>query len=350
MVKSNKPNANLLFILKIILLNLIFFILISTVITYRNSSVSRNAVVENFATIFLSIILEALPFIIIGSIISSLIQVFISEETIAKIVPKNKIIGLFIASIMGIVFPVCECAIVPIVRRLIKKGVPLNIAITFMLAVPIVNPIVLASTYYAFYSMPIMVVLRGVMGLIGALVIGYLIGWLEEGRNPLKESNKVASLHVGCSCGHDHSGHHHEHNHNHKSKIKEIIEHTSSELYDIGKFLILGAFIATVFQVFVSRSYILQLGTNKVYSVFAMIIFAYIISLCSEADAFIARTFLNQFTTGSIAAFLVLGPMIDIKNTLMLASGFKKRFILQLTLLIFAVSFLMSEIVNIIGL
>jgi uncharacterized membrane protein YraQ (UPF0718 family) len=130
----------------------------------------------------------------------------------------------------------------------------------------------------------------------------------------------------------------------------EIIEHTSRELYDIGKFLILGAFISTLFQVFVSRSHILALGNNKVYSVFAMMIFAYVISLCSEADAFIARTFLNQFTTGSITAFLILGPMIDIKNTLMLASGFKKRFILQLTLLIFAVCFIMSEFVNIIGL
>lgn len=345
MIKKHNMNSNFLFILKVILLNLIFFILINIITTYRNSSLSSNAVFQNFSTIFLSIILEAIPFIMLGAIVSSLIQVFISEQTIAKIIPKNKILGLFIAAIMGMIFPVCECAIIPIVRRLIKKGVPLNIAITFMLAVPIVNPIVLASTYYAFNSMPMIVILRGVLGLVGALIIGYLIGWLEEGRNPMKGPKVGTNLDVGCSCGHDHNTHHH-----HKSKVSEIIGHTSSELYDIGKFLILGAFISSLFQVLVSRSYILSIGKNSIYSVLAMMVFAYVISLCSEADAFIARTFLNQFTTGSITAFLILGPMIDIKNTLMLAAGFKKRFILQLTLLIFAVCFLLGEFVNIIGL
>ena len=348
--RKNSYSSCLIFILKVILLIVIHLIVINLIFTYRNSSLGNNAAFQNFSTIFLSIILEALPFIMLGAIISSLIQVFISEQTIAKIIPKNKLLGLFIASIMGMIFPVCECAIIPIVRRLIKKGVPLNIAITFMLAVPIVNPIVLASTYYAFNSMPMMVILRGVLGLVGALIIGYLIGWLEEGRNPMKKDTVGVNLNTGCSCGHDHSGHHHHHNHAHKSKVREIIGHTSSELYDIGKFLILGAFISSLFQVFVSRSYILSIGENRIYSVLAMMIFAYVISLCSEADAFIARTFLNQFTTGSITAFLILGPMIDIKNTLMLAAGFKKRFILQLTLLIFAVCFLLGEFVNIIGL
>lgn len=300
----------------------------------------ENSIFQNFSVIFISIVLEALPFILLGSIISALIQVFVSENTIAKILPKNRFLGLLTASLSGLVFPVCECAIIPITRRLIKKGMPVGMAVSFMLAVPIVNPIVLLSTYYAFHSRPYIVFIRGGLGLIIAVLIGFIIDALQHNKETVR--NFHGEHDNLCSCGHDHN-----HNHNHEgSKFMEVLHHTNEELYDIGKFLILGAFISAFFQTVISRDNILIVGEHPIYSIIAMMLFAYLISLCSEADAFIASTFAGQFTTGSIAAFLLLGPMIDIKNTLMLVSSFKKSFIAKLIFLIFTACFAAGVIIN----
>ena len=170
--------------------NAIIF-LFNIIINFKGdvSSFIQKDYLEGFTIVFLCIILEALPFVMVGAFVASIIQIFVSEQTIAKIIPKNRFVGLIAASLMGIIFPVCECAIVPIMTRLIKKGVPLNIAVTFMLAVPIVNPVVLTSTYYAFPGQTYMVFLRGFLGLISAILIGYLIGIIQDKNNPLK--NKV---------------------------------------------------------------------------------------------------------------------------------------------------------------
>lgn len=301
---------------------------------------------NNFSTIFLSIILEGFPFIIIGSFISSMIQVFISEETIAKVIPKNKFVGVIIASIVGLVFPVCECAIIPIVRRLIKKGLPLSMAVTFMLSVPIINPIVLASTYYAFLGQPAVVFLRAGFGIASAITIGYLIEILYR-RNPLKSG---VFDELQCECGHEHHshGHHHEHHdhqhhdHNKDNRLYEIIGHTNSEVYDVGKLFITGALLAATMQTFIPKSYILSIGKGNLSSIIVMMLLAFVLSICSETDAFIARTFLNQFTMGSIIGFLILGPMLDIKNTLMLAGNFKFGFVIKLIFLIISVCFIMA--------
>lgn len=299
-----------------------------------------NSIIQNFSVIFISIVLEALPFILLGSIISAVIQVFISEDTIAKALPKNKLLGVLAAALSGLIFPVCECAVIPIGRRLIKKGVPLNMAVAFMLSVPIVNPIVLLSTYYAFHGRPYIVLLRGGLGLFIAVAIGMLVDAFQHG----KEALKLSYIDSGnlCSCGYDHTYKKKE------SRFMEVIYHTNSELYDIGKFLILGAFISAFFQTIIERDYVLKLGQHPVYSIIAMMLFAYLISLCSEADAFIASTFLGQFTPGAIIAFLILGPMIDIKNTLMLSSSFKKGFIVKLISLIFIMCFAAGFIVNVV--
>lgn len=313
---------------------------------------------EGFTIIFLSIILEAIPFVMIGTFISSVIQIFVSERTIAKILPQNRFVGLIAASLMGIIFPVCECAIIPIMRRLIQKGVPLYIAVTFMLAVPIVNPVVLASTYYAFSDQTYMMFLRGGLGLVSAILIGHIIGIIQYKDNPLKSNSMYKHIECGCSHNHDHDRHHQSCNHNHNSvsikkrtffsKIFEIIEHTSIELYEVGRFLIMGAFLSALMQTFISRSFIISVGQGKVSSTLVMMTLAYVLSLCSEADAFIAKTFVGQFTTGSIVGFLIFGPMIDIKNTLMLSGAFKMKFVIKLIMIITSVCFIMAMLVNVI--
>ena len=245
------------------------------------------SIMNDFSTIFLSIIFEGIPFILIGALASSIIQIFVSEESIAKIIPKNKVLGVAIASLVGVVFPVCECAIVPITRRLIKKGVPLNIAITFMLSVPIMNPVVLLSTHYAFMGMSYMVIARAMFGIIGAITIGVLIGMLHKdspfkkepvkklkgvirkadnksGHNTVqihKKTNFIKHNHSHTDENHDNCACGHTHNHsNHKNKfirnIEEVISHTSAELYDIGRFFIMGVFLSTCMQVFVPKAFI----------------------------------------------------------------------------------------------
>jgi uncharacterized membrane protein YraQ (UPF0718 family) len=344
--------------------------------TYNIKLDSR--VVNDFATIFLSIILEGIPFILIGALASSIIQIFVSEEKIARIIPKNKFVGVFIASLVGLVFPVCECAIVPITRRLIKKGVPLSIAVTFMLSVPIMNPVVLLSTHYAFMGMSYMVIARAMFGMIGAITIGVLIGLLHKDspfkvkkvkrpkgniikaernsshhfvQNP-KNINTIKNKHSHidknqekCSCGHDH-------NHsNARSKfirnIQDIISHTSAEFYDIGRLFIMGVFLSTCMQVFIPKEFILSIGGGVLSSIIVMMVLAFVLSVCSETDAFIARSFLGQFTTGSILGFLILGPMIDIKNTIMLCGSFKINFVAKLIFLIIAICFILAVIANI---
>ena len=328
--------------------------------------ITQNTILQSFTTIFISILLEAIPFIIIGTFVSSIIQIFVSEEAIARIIPKNKFIGVLWAGLIGLIFPVCDCAIVPIVRRLIKKGVPLNIAVTFMLAVPIVNPIVLASTYYAFPNDPYVVFIRGGLGLICAMIVGSLVGGAETNNRSKRSSARYYSpryydnthdiyfnskrpkveVEVECACGCGNINHHSKRNRGFLSTISDIIEHTSIELHDVGKFVILGSFLSALMQTFVPRNLILSIGQHNIYSVIVMIALAFLLAVCSETDAFIARTFVGQFTGGSIIAFLIFGPMIDIKNTLMLSGAFKFKFVLKLIFIIFIVCFAIGVFIN----
>lgn len=353
----------------IVLLLFIYFLQNTTIVKFNSTAIN------DFSTIFLSIIFEGIPFILIGALASSIIQIFVSDEAIAKIIPKNKFIGVLIASLVGLVFPVCECAIVPITRRLIKKGVPLSIAVTFMLSVPIMNPVVLLSTHYAFMSMSYMVIARAMFGMIGAITIGILIGVLHKDspfkpqvvkkprgiphkadcgcghhttqitKNIKVRHNHVEKNHDNCSCGHSHS--HSDINNKFLRNIEDVISHTSVELYDIGRFFIMGVFLSTCMQVFIPKEFILSIGSGVLSSIIVMMVLAFVLSVCSETDAFIARSFLGQFTSGSILGFLILGPMLDIKNTIMLCGSFKLSFVAKLIFLIITICFILAVIANI---
>ncbi|WP_456273410.1 permease [Bacillus sp. AK031] len=271
---------------------------------------------SNMTTIFLSILLEAIPFILIGVFASAVIQVFVTEDMLQKLVPKrHPFLALVPAVFVGALLPICECAIVPVARRLIKKGIPAHLAIVIMVTAPILNPIVLASTYYAFQNN--LTIVYGRMGLafIAALFIGALLYKLYGTKDALRQE-KIEHHH------------HHHHDHGPKNKIMETIVHASDEFFDMGKFLIIGAFIAALFQTFLDREILTAIGTNEIFGPAVMMSFAYIVSLCSEADAFVASSFGTLFTSGSLLAFLVYGPMIDFKNTLLMLAYFKKRFVL----------------------
>ena len=125
----------------------------------------------NVNTIFLSVILEAIPFILLGVFVSAIIQSFVSENTIRKLLPRNAYLAVIPAAFLGIIFPICECAIIPVVRRLIKKGMPSHVGVVFMLSAPIINPVVYASTYFAFKSTPYIANARMLVGLISSILI-----------------------------------------------------------------------------------------------------------------------------------------------------------------------------------
>jgi uncharacterized protein len=270
----------------------------------------------NVNTIFLSIILEAIPFILLGVFVSAIIQAFVSENVIRRVLPRNAYLALIPAALLGIIFPICECAIVPVVRRLIKKGMPSHVGVVFMLSAPILNPVVYASTYFAFKSTPYIANARMFVGFISSIIIGLLIYRRFKNENILKTMKDE---------------HHHEHYHK-GNKLLETFYHASDELFDTGKYLFIGAFLASLFQAFLNRNVLLSLGTSTIIAPGVMMGFAYVLSVCSSADAFVASSFGSTFTEGSILAFLVFGPMIDIKNTLILFGYFKKKFVLYLLL------------------
>jgi uncharacterized protein len=270
----------------------------------------------NVNTIFLSIILEAIPFILLGVFVSAIIQSFVSENVIRRVLPRNAYLALIPAALLGIIFPICECAIVPVVRRLIKKGMPSHVGVVFMLSAPILNPVVYASTYFAFKSTPYVANARMFVGFISSIIIGLFIYRRFKGENILKVQKED----------------HHHHNHQRGNKLLETLYHASDELFDTGKYLFIGAFLASLFQAFLDRNVLLSIGTSTTFAPGIMMGLAYVLSVCSSADAFVASSFGSTFTEGSILAFLVFGPMIDIKNTLMLFGYFKKKFVIYLLL------------------
>ncbi|CUB26587.1 MULTISPECIES: permease [Bacillus] len=266
-------------------------------------------------SIFISILIEAIPFILIGVILSGIIQMFVSEEMIARIMPKNRFLAVLFGALAGVLFPACECGIIPITRRLLLKGVPLHAGVAFMLTAPIINPIVLFSTYIAFGNRWSVVFYRGGLALAVSLIIGVILSYQFKDNQLLKP---------------DEPGHHHHHHGTLLQKLGGTLRHAIDEFFSVGKYLILGAFIAAAMQTYVKTSTLLAIGQNDVSSSLVMMGLAFVLSLCSEVDAFIASSFSSTFSLGSLIAFLVFGAMVDIKNLLMMLAAFKKRFVFLL--------------------
>lgn len=288
---------------------------------------------QGFNTIFLGILIQALPFILFGVFVSSIIQVFISSETITKIFPKESKLGYIVAIFAGLFFPVCDCAIVPVGARLVKKGVSLPIAITFMLAAPIVNPIVIASTLYAFPGQYYITLYRVYFGIVIAVLVGSIFKIFPEKKSILLNNMDNFS----CNCGYCSDD---VNNSNGiLGKIDVIFKHSAAEFFQVGKFLIIGAFLSSIIQTLVPKDVLSDLGGGNVVSLLIMMILAFGLSVCSTSDAFIARTFVNQFPMGAVMGFLVLGPMVDIKNLLILLGSFEKKFVIKLVSVIFSISF-----------
>ncbi len=319
--------------------------------------------VQSFKILFISIILEAFPFILLGVLFSALLQVFVTDELIRKLTPKNPIAGVLFGALLGLLFPLCECGMIPVVRRLIRKGMPAYIGIVYLLAGPIVNPIVYTSTFTAFRTTPEMAYSRMGLAFAVAVIIGLLLFKFMRG-NPLRSAASALSasfkngpdspptegllkhapdghahLHAQGHHHHEHQPHHHGHHHGHdhdrqgrtiRERAASVLAHSSDEFFEMGKYLIFGALLTGIIQTLVERSTLQAFADQPAFAYLFMMGFAFILSICSTSDAFIASSFSGMFDFGPLLAFLVFGPMIDLKNTLMLLSTFKVKIVLAL--------------------
>ncbi len=305
--------------------------------------------IKNISIIFMSIFLESLPFLFLGAFISAIIETYISNETIVKLIPKNKILGSIFGIFLGFFIPACDCAVIPISKRLIKKKVPINVAISFMLASPIINPVVLLSTYSAFYkNNSELFWYRLLFGIVIALVIGIIMGILFNNKNVLNEENECP-VHYGnnkliksstCTCEKVVKT-----KHSFKNDSLSIVKYTIYDLIDVVKYLMIGGLIASLVQVLLPRSILLLFNDYQVLAIVVLMLFAYLISLCSTSDSFVGKSLLVSFGNSSVLAYLLLGPMIDIKNTFVLLGNYKKNFVISLISLIFVVIFICSVMV-----
>ncbi|WP_078428602.1 permease [Alkalihalobacterium alkalinitrilicum] len=294
------------------------FIFYSPTIVEHGQSLPNSLLIFN--TIFLSILIEAIPFVLIGVFIAGLIQVFITEEHIQRWLPKNRALAVVVSCLIGALFPACECGIVPIVRRLVAKGVPIFAGVGFLLTGPLINPIVVGSTYMAFGNDLRIALLRMGLGLVIALIICALISVLYKGNQFRKtQASMIVNNHQKLPI---------------YERLKAMWHHSVDEFFEMGKYLMIGALLAAFIQTFVSSPSLLGLGDGILMSTVIMMGLAFLLSLCSEADAFIAASFRHLFSQTSLLGFLIYGPMLDLKNSLMLFAVFRFRFVIVLMLLI----------------
>ena len=288
-----------------------------------------------FATVFLGIFIEAMPYLLFGTLISGLVEVFLDRELMARLISKRSVPAAISGALLGLVFPVCECGVIPLTRRLFHKGLPLPAGIAFLLAAPVFNPIVIFSTAAAFGWGP-MLAWRVGLSFVIAVSVGLVFAVETDPTNVLKPVSNLTP---------------HEHDHTHEpatfgDKIQQALLICADEFFEMGRYLIVGALLAAGLQTFIPQETLLAVGSGPVFSVLVMLALAIILSICSTVDAFVALGFAGVFSFGSLLSFLVFGPMVDIKSTLMYLQVFRRKPVAYLLLIPFLMSLLAGVAFN----
>jgi uncharacterized membrane protein YraQ (UPF0718 family) len=293
----------------------------------------QNIPFDKIMTVYIGILLQAFPFLMIGTLISAAVQIFIPRKFIEKHFPKNPFVGMLFSVFAGFCLPSCDCASVPIFQSMVRKEFPLSSAVVFMTVTPIINPIVLLSTYYAFGGNIKIVLARTGLGIVTALCIGTVFALGKE--NFSQEIFTQSSNKYTCSCGcmqptlTNKKG----------GKVIQLLQHSYSEFLNVGKYLLVAALISAVLQTILPMLGLRKQTESLTMSMFIMMALAFLLSMCSSSDAVVAHGFLNQFSLGSVMSFLIFGPMIDLKNVIMLSGIVKKRWLAKLVLVIFVCCF-----------
>ena len=281
----------------------------------------------DFQYAFLSILLEGAPFLLGGAILSGLLEEFLPQSLMTRLLPMNPRTAIVVSGLLGMIFPVCECGIVPVVRRLLRKGLPVSCGVTYMLAAPIVNPLVILSTLAAFRGQGAleMTLLRFGIG----LTVAILAGWVVSFAAPFSILRPGL---LGREADHDHG-------HAAASPIDRLTNVTnvaSRDFLDVAVYFVIGAAAAALFGTAVNQEVILPLAENPPLAIASLMGLASVLSVCSTTDAFIAAT-LTTFPMAAKLAFLVFGPMLDFKLLFLYGAAFSRRFVLLLALGLFVV-------------
>lgn len=364
---------------------------------------------------FVSIILEALPFVMLGSLLGGLFEVFVSREWVVRLLPERKIYAILVAAGLGLLLPVCECAVIPFTRRLVRKGVPFSTAVAYLLAGPIVNLLVGSATLMAYgWNWHILAARMG-FGYVVAVAVALAMDRWFPGQSALIDPG----MNIAASCGHDHShddghshcddhehhhepatahakcnhddhdhahhhhddghahGHHehgvvddnalahehaagercsgahnhdhHDHGHGHASHAKpaiwirlaDAINHAGDDFLQVGQFLVLGAFVASICQTLIPRHAFMTMSHAPALAIAVMMGLAVVLNLCSGADAFVASSFRSVLPLSAQMGFMVLGPMLDLKLSAMYLSFIRKRAFIALVVLMYSFVFIL---------
>jgi uncharacterized protein len=268
---------------------------------------------QTWSTIFVSITIQALPFLVLGVVVSGAIASYVSPAFIARALPANSHFAIPAAGLAGAAFPGCECGSVPIAGRLTARGATPAAAFAFMLAAPAINPIVLVATAVAFPGRPDIVAARFVASLFTAMIVGWL--WARFGSDGLIDRTRSRISEGG-------------------SKWQAFSNTARHDFLHAGGWLVLGGMAAATLQVVVPRSVLDAVAGNEWLAVAALATLAVVLAICSEADAFVAAS-LSQFSLTSRLVFLVVGPVVDIKLIALQIGVFGRAFALRFAPLAF---------------
>jgi hypothetical protein len=310
----------------------------------------------DFAVAFLSVLLEGIPFLLLGSLISGLVDAFVSPERLTRILPRNPVAAVVMSGLLGLIFPMCECGSVVVIRRFLRKGLPVGCAVTYMLGAPIVSPIVALSTFAAFRGQhPLEVtLLRLGIGFLIAVSVGLIFQKLpasailqpgvsgpEPAPAPARGSLRIASAPApeGDTALPSSLG----------TRLQRAVYAASTDFLDVAVFFIIGAAITSLLGTAVDRTALEPLAAQPLLAIASLMLVAVALALCSTTDAFIAASSFPSFPMTAKLAFLVFGPMFDLKLYWLYGLLFKRRAVLLLALGLFLSIGLISWRLNALG-
>lgn len=286
--------------------------------------------IRKISVSFLSILIQALPFILLGAFLSSVLQLVVPMSFLTKQLSKNNWQSFLTAGLAGFFFPVCDCGLAPLISGLLKKNLPLPQIITFWLASAAVNPVVILSVYYAFPDNKAVVLARILSGVLTGIAVGGILLLLKIKTGDVIRPDAGLTP-VSVDMVYDNSR---------ARKAAAVIKGAQIEFFRVFKYVIIGAFVSSLCLNFLPQTMKLFISGNAVVQYFILIGAAVFMSTCSTSNAFIARSFSGQFAMPGVLSFMVLGPMLDFKNITILSEVLTKKFIVQLCLLTAAIGFL----------
>ncbi len=303
---------------------------------------------STFAYYFLSLLIEGAPFILLGTMLSGFIDVYMPSGMLERALPKRKLLAVLLSGLLGIVLPVCECAVVPVIRRLVAKGLPVSCAFTYMLAAPIVNPVTILSTWSAFNEQQALYLTlsRVGIGFLVAVTVGLLLMLVpiekvirklllakisasnqEEARSERAHDHE----HLHAQTCHGAHGHTHDASANKLDRGKQLVGAMRSgmkDFVDVAVYFTIGVCLTAMFNIMQVSYYeeINSYAADPFKGTLLLMGLAFVLSVCSTSDAFLAAS-LGAFSYASKMAFMVLGPMLDVKLLFLYLTVMRKRFL-----------------------